>query len=146
MVRRLCCLAILFLICAPGMFAQVQCPSNANAGQPTSPDGANFPVDSNVTFTWAASTVSSVTYDIVAWQNINSPQTVCANQTSTTCTFTFTATGQWSWAVKTKKATCTDIPSGAKTFTIGCLSNPPSLQSPSEGSTNVSQNPTFTWS
>ena len=80
MVRRLCGLAVVFILCAPAIFAQ--CPTNAEAAAPAAPSDTNFAVGSNVQFTWAPSPVSGVSYDVVAWQNINSPTVVCANQTA----------------------------------------------------------------
>src|SRR6185369_10073112 len=143
MVRRLCGLAVVFILCAPAIFAQ--CPTNAEAAAPAAPSDTNFAVGSNVQFTWAPSPVSGVSYDVVAWQNINSPTVVCANQAGSSCSAVFNTAGQWSWAIKTKKPTCNDVGSGAKNFTIGCLSGQPVLQSPANNATNVSQNVTLSW-
>ena len=144
MVHRLCVLAVVLCFAAPALFAQ--CPTNANAAQPIGPDGTNYDPGAAITFTWNASTVSGVTYDVVAWQNINSPTTICSNQTSTSCsTNSLTAAGQWSWAIKTKKNACPDQASGAKLFSIGCLSGIPGITSPANGATNVAQIVTFSW-
>jgi len=144
MVRRLwsCCVLILIVL-APRALAQ--CPTNAEAAAPGAPSDANFAVGANVQFTWAPSNVSGVTYDVFAWQNINNPQLICSNQTGSSCTAVFNTAGQWSWAIKTKKNACPDVASGAKNFTIGCLSAPPVLQSPANNATNVATNVTLTW-
>src|SRR5581483_497121 len=144
-IRRLLFVFLAGLTSLP-LAAQTQCPSNLTAAQPSSPSGTNFAPGDNVTFTWTASSVSGVTYDVVAWQTIANPITVCADTTATACTGQFTPSGQWNWVVKTKKISCTDQPSTQKTFTIGCLSANPSLQSPSNNATNVPANVTLTWS
>ncbi len=144
-VRRL---VVLFLLVVPFVpIASAQCPSNLTNAQPTSPtSGTNFAAGDNVTFTWNAATVSGVTYDVIAWQTITNPTTVCSDTTATTCTGRFTPSGTWNWLVKTKKATCSDQPSAAKTFTIDCLTANPSLQSPSNNATNVPTIVTLSWS
>jgi hypothetical protein len=144
MLRRLCCLVV-FLIAAPALFGQ--CPANADAAQPTAPDGANFALGANVPFTWTASNVSGVSYEVIVGLNINSTTAVCSNQTGTSCSVVFNNAGQYSWTVKTKKNSCSDVVSTAiKQFTVGCLTTNPGLESPANGATNVSVNPTFTWS
>src|SRR3954447_3760998 len=143
MVRRLCLFAAVLILIAPAAFPQ--CPGSGDAALPQSPSDQNFNVGANVPFTWSASPVAGVTYDIFAWQNINSPQTVCANQTGTNCTSSFNTAGQWNWAVKTKKTSCSDVASGAKPFTIGCLSGTSQVQSPSNNATNVPVDVTLSW-
>src|SRR5947207_8521552 len=146
MVRRLCCLAAVLILFAPAAFPQVPCPTSATAGQPTGPDGGNFNTGSNIPFTWTASTVSGVTYDVLVGPNVNSLTVVCANQTGTNCSATINTAGSYIWVLKTKKTSCSDIANGPKTFTVGCLSGAPSIQSPSNNATNVATNVTLTWS
>ncbi|MGH9143247.1 MAG: hypothetical protein ACRD2I_19105, partial [Vicinamibacterales bacterium] len=51
------------------------------------------------------------------------------------------------WAVKaTNTNNGCELGSAGKVFTVGCLTSAPSIQSPSDGSQNVSQTPTMTWS
>jgi len=145
MVRRLCAFAVVLILCVP-LYAQVQCPGSGTAAQPTGPDGGNYATGSNIPFTWTAATVSGVTYDVVVGPNVNSLTVACSNQTGTNCSATINTAGQYTWAVKTKKTSCADVVTTFKQFTVGCLTNPPALQSPSDNSTNVPTNVTLTWS
>src|ERR1041385_6262673 len=146
MARRLCSFAAVLILFTGAAFAQVQCPGSSDAALPQSPVDQNFTLGANVPFSWSASPVSGVSYDIFAWQNINSPVQICSNQTGTNCSASFNTAGQWNWAVKTKKTSCNDVVSGAKPFTVGCLSGNPTVQSPSNNATNVPTNVTLTWS
>src|SRR5947199_4771753 len=134
MVRRLCGFAVVLILCVP-LYAQVQCPGSGTAAQPTGPDGGNFATGSNIPFTWTAATLSPVTYDILVGPNVNSLTVACSNQTGTNCSAAINTAGQYTWAVKTKKSSCSDFISTFKPFTVGCLTNPPALQSPSDNAT-----------
>src|SRR5690242_5883182 len=114
MVRRLCCLAVVLILCAPAGFAQVLCPTSVTAGQPTGPDGGNYTTGSNIPFTWTASSVSGVTYDVLVGPNVNSLTVACANQTGTNCSAVINTAGSYTWALKTKKTSCSDIVTGFK--------------------------------
>ncbi|MEA2166360.1 MAG: hypothetical protein QOK37_4487 [Thermoanaerobaculia bacterium] len=143
--------AILCAVLAIGGSARAQCPTTG-APVANSPSGGNLNESTPVTFSWTPATASGVTgYDVFA--GIGSPTAgglVCSasgpNANSCTGPAGGLSGGQYTWAVRANFTTCPGLISTSKQFTVGCLTSPPSIQSPSDGSQNVSVNPTLTWS
>jgi hypothetical protein len=124
-----------------------QCPTGA--ATPQSPAGSISNANSPVTFTWTASTASGISgYDVLIGQGTSSSRTVACSAASnaSTCTVAngFPA-GGYSWLVRTKFATCPNIDSSVKTFTVNCPTASPVNQSPADSATNISQTPTLQW-
>src|SRR5216684_3353947 len=141
---------LLCAVLALGGQALAQCPTSG-APVPQSPIGANVNANAPVTFSWTQSTASGVTgYDVFA--STGNPATlVCsaASSTANSCSGPATglSAGTYNWIVRANLPNCAaGQPSATKQFTVGCLTSPPSIQSPSDGSQNVFVNPTLTWS
>ncbi len=131
--------------------ALAQCPTSG-APVPQSPIGANVNANAPVTFSWTLSTVSGITgYDVFASTGSPSATLVCSAASSTANSCSGPAAGlspgTYNWVVRANIPNCAaGLQSATKQFTVGCLTSPPSVQSPSDGSQNVFANPTLTWS
>ena len=142
--------ALLCAVVTLGGEAIAQCPANSQPPVAQSPSGTNLNANSPITFSWTPSTSAAVTGYVVNIGNGSVGTTVACSASgasANSCTVSSLPVGQYVWAVKatTNVANC-ELGSAGKTFTVGCLTSAPAIQSPSDNSTNVSQTPTMTWS
>jgi len=142
--------ALLCAVVTLGGEAIAQCPANSQPPVAQSPSGTNLNANSPITFSWTPSTSAAVTGYVVNIGNGSVGTTVACSASgasANSCTVSSLPVGQYVWAVKatTNVANC-ELGSAGKTFTVGCLTSSPAIQSPSDNSTNVSQTPTMTWS
>ncbi|HXA17540.1 MAG TPA: hypothetical protein VN380_11140 [Thermoanaerobaculia bacterium] len=140
---------LLCAIVALGGEAFAQCPTSG-AAVPQAPIGTNQNEGVPISFSWTPSTASGVTgYDVFA---TGSPSTtlICsasgANANSCNGPAAGLSAGTYNWVVRANLPNCSaGLMSQTKQFTVGCLTSPPSVQSPSDGAQNVSFTPTLTW-
>ncbi|HXH42100.1 MAG TPA: hypothetical protein VNN08_25980 [Thermoanaerobaculia bacterium] len=146
-------LRLAVLLCAAlalGGQMLAQCPTSG-APVPQSPIGTNQNENVPIGFSWMPSTASGVTgYDVFASTGSPSASLVCsatgANANSCNGPAAGFSAGTYNWVVRANIPSCPGLMSATKQFTVSCLTTPPTVQSPSDGSQNVSFTPTLTWS
>src|SRR6185436_3922869 len=121
------------------LYAQV-CATTPPVAQ--SPVNVNVAVNSTINYSWSAASGSPTGYLVVVDGNTSSPACLTPN---TTCAGPGVAAGSHNWIVRAIYSNC-NADSTVKSFTAGCPTTGPSQQSPSNGATNVSVQPTLTWS
>ena len=121
------------------LFAQV-CATTPPVAQ--SPSNVNVAPDTAITYTWSAASGFPTGYEVFVDGNVNSPACLTPN---TSCQGPGVAAGKHSWSVRAIYSNC-NADSTIKNFTAGCPTSAPNQQAPSNGATNVSVQPTLTWS
>jgi len=146
-MRRIALTVSLAVALVPRAFAQ--CPAQAQAAAAVSPSAQNLSTGSGVTYSWTAPSASGVTGFEVVLSNgastLAAPCSAAANATS--CNGAALSAGSYTWAVRTQFSGCAGgVLSTGKTFTVGCPTNTPNPQQPSNGATNISTTPVLSWS
>jgi hypothetical protein len=132
---------VLFAACglSARLFAQV-CATTPPVGQ--SPVNVNLVPNTSINFSWTAASGSPTGYQVFLDGITSPPECLTPN---TTCTGPGVAAGSHNWIVRAVYSSC-NADSTIKSFTAGCPTTRPNQQSPSNGATNVSVQPTLTWS
>src|ERR1043165_8223352 len=137
-------LAVLLLVAggvsAP-LFAQPCTTGNATAPVAQSPSNVNLTPNTTVYFSWTAANPAPSGYEVIVDGNVNPPECLTPN---TSCSGAGVAAGKHGWVVRAIYASCY-VESTVKSFSAGCPTTAPQQQSPSNGATNVSVQPTLTW-
>jgi LysM repeat protein len=140
-MRRLAVVLLAACGLSARLFAQTPCPPSSAAAVPQSPVNVNVAPNTTINYSWSATTASGVTgYQVI----VDGSTTACVTP-NTSCSVSGLPVGQHTWIVRAIFASC-NLDSTAKSFTAGCPTTAPNLQSPSNGATNVSLQPTLTWS
>jgi len=132
---------------APSSFAQ--CPTQSQSAVALTPSNQNLGANSAVTYSWSAPSASGVTgFEVVLSNGVATLTAPCsAGPTATNCSGSALSAGSYTWAVRTQYSGCAGgVLSLGKSFTVGCPTNTPNLQSPSNGATNVNTTVTLSWS
>src|SRR5438874_4342031 len=138
-MRRVAVLLLAACGVSARLFAQV-CATTPPVGQ--SPVNVNLVPNTSINYSWSAASGSPTGYQLFVDGNTASPACLTPN---TSCTASGVAAGKHNWIVRAIYSSC-NADSTIKSFTAGCPTAAPNQQSPSNGTTNVSVQPTLTWS
>src|SRR5436305_6765233 len=141
-MRRVAVLLIAACGVSARLVAQSCPPPGAIAPVAQSPSNTNVTPNTPVTFSWTAASPTPTGYQVFVDGNVNSPACLTPN---TSCTVNSgVPAGKHTWFVRSLSSCNSD--SAAKTFTAGCPTTAPAQQFPANGTSNVSVQPTFSWS
>ncbi|HEY6140478.1 MAG TPA: hypothetical protein VI670_22215 [Thermoanaerobaculia bacterium] len=140
-MRRLAFLLFMAGGVSAPLFAQPCATGNNTAPVAQSPSNVNLTPNTTVNFSWTAASPAPSGYEVIVDGNVTPPECLTPN---TSCSGAGVAAGKHLWVVRAIYASCY-VESTVKSFTAGCPTTAPQQQSPSNGATNVSVQPTLTW-
>jgi hypothetical protein len=138
-MRRAAVLLIAACAVSARLYAQV-CPTGT-APIAQSPSSTNVTPNTPVTFNWSTASPAPQGYEVFLDGVTGSP--ACLTPTNS-CQVSVPA-GKHTWIARALYGNCY-LDSSAKSFTAGCPTAGPALQFPANGSSNVSVQPTMSWS
>ena len=139
-MRRVAVLLIAACGLSARLVAQV-CATTPPVAQ--SPSNTNLTPGTPITFTWSAASPTPTGYEVFLDGNTSSPACLTPN---VSCQLNSgVPAGKHTWIVRAIEGNCVSD-STAKSFSAGCPTVAPQQQFPANGSSNVSVQPTLTWS